>query len=533
VFGLPILLWAVVLVAPSLASSCALAIVGVQAVYFLLSPTAERAVWTLLSYLFSVGGAPLVLYGTTFATVPGWITWLSYLLIPFIAAIRLGRRYRWRGCGIVVPCVALTLTGFFSMLVNQASPNDWIGWTLHNLRYPLLFLVLRNSPLGIVQYRAITGAFLVLVLIQIPATGLQYVVSSLSPTGWNEDQTVGTMYGAQTGLMGLTVVVGFASLFSSALISRRHPLVILACFAVWLPLIVGGAGFSLVLGVLLAGYILLRSGFDVRQRATMAGGMLRMRRHVLALIPLSALATGGFMLASIMMFQDRGTNAASRNDDTNTASRSELTDWLTGRSANLTSLAAFTDPNVAVDQSRQRFIATAFQWFSRHPADLVLGSLGPRIALGQSVSRVSTLSSEVTASETASVGTTTSPLETINRDVGLPPNAVQFVVQLPRTLLEVGLVGLACFIWLHWQAWQIGWRAARRAGVDPWIRSQVLAFEAIWLLYALLTVLYLDVWRVDQTGFAFWLWTAALASVAYGMPTPPSARSNGTVETTA
>jgi hypothetical protein len=119
-----------------------------------------------------------------------------------------------------------------------------------------------------------------------------------------------------------------------------------------------------------------------------------------------------------------------------------------------------------------------------------------------------------------------SPFEAINLAVGLQAGAVQFVVQLPRTLLEVGLAGLACLFWLYWQAWRVGRQAARSSEQDPWLRAQALAFEAIWLLYVVLAVFYQDVWRVDQTSFAFWLWAAVLAGAGARPPidSAPDAR---------
>jgi hypothetical protein len=178
-----------------------------------------------------------------------------------------------------------------------------------------------------------------------------------------------------------------------------------------------------------------------------------------------------------------------------TGGATELSDYF-GEQGNprLTSLAAFTDPLVSASRSRQQFMATTFTWFAARPAQLLFGSIGPRLALG----------------DQASVFGGASPLAEVNLAVGLPPDESPFLTQYPRMLLELGLVGLAAYLWLLWRAFRVVQREARSGIHAPWYTGQYLAFKVMFIIYVVVAPLYVDAWRVDALSLPFWLWAAAL-----------------------
>lgn len=472
VFGLPLFFWAAMLLAPSWSRYWVWLVASLQMCYFFVNPTTERAVWVLLSYLFSLGGGSLA-GNPAIKSVPAWMAWLSYVVIP-VACLQTWRKkprssFRY-GKRVFLPLVALISVSLLSALIHRASIFDWLGWQLHFLRYPLFFLLLINSNIAPVTYRSWINTFIALAVLQIPTTIGQFLVF-----GFVGDAVVGTMFGGQTGLMGLVVAIAFCAKLGQAVASHQSLLRITYLFTMLIPLILGGAGFSLLVSILLFFYLYLRS-------------LASYRMSFKSLLMLSM----GFVLTTFLIFSLRTSTLYGM---------SELTSWMNSSHPTLTSIEAFTNPLFANSHSRQQFAATTITWFSQNPQDLFLGSLGPQIGLGHQRASIARL---------LGLDAVNLPMSKINVAVGLPRGWPQFITSLPRILLEVGLLGLLCFLWLFWAVRPIGSRASWVARYDVWFRGQMLGFNAIWLLYVILGTLYIDIWRHDQPSFAFWLWAAAL-----------------------
>jgi hypothetical protein len=102
------------------------------------------------------------------------------------------------------------------------------------------------------------------------------------------------------------------------------------------------------------------------------------------------------------------------------------------------------------------------------------------------------------------------PLAYINMAAGFPPNTAQSNVQLPRVLLEVGLVGLSCFLWLYYIPLKKALSIRKSQILSPMAASLSIGFQAVWLIVVVFSIFYVDSWRFDQTSFAFWLIAAAV-----------------------
>lgn len=483
VYGLPILLIASILFAKPISVYVVLIVVSLQLGYFLINPTPQRGVWVLLSYLFSIGGQRSAVYLAFFPTLPSWIPLFSYLIIPIIAVRFYVTRNKFQHpTAMRWVLIGLLFFTFLSTLLHRVHIFHWIGWALHFLRYPLLFLVLVNTNISRSTYQTWLNAFVYLAILQIPVTILQ----SISWGQVGSDLIVGTMIGAATGLMGLTLVVASCAMLSKALAEMNFGLGILA-FMLFIPIYLGGSGFPLGIGILLILYIVILWGIGFKRAHKLRAKPIKLLfLPVLGLFSMIVIATVN--VVPKIIYQGHGA--------------SQLTHWIEGSSSRHTSWEAFTDPYISAYGSRQMFIATTFEWFRQNPTELLLGTLGPRFGLSQQGAAFAAL---LGSGEYA-------PLAYINSAVGLPATAPQSVTQLPRVLLEIGLSGLVCFYLLFAYLWRMVNRLWQDSGADTWLQVQIMTFKAIWLIYVVFGVLYIDVWRLDMLSFAFWLWAATLYS---------------------
>lgn len=478
VYGLPVGLSLLMLFLPDLGAIWVGTVVAIQMLYFLIHPTAERSVWVLCSYIFSVGGSTLFNPAYPALTqVPGWITWLSYIIIPVAVAGQLVRRTRWRTAGIFTPLMALIGLSALSALLHQAGPLNLIGWLAHFLRYPLWFLALVNSDVRPDTARAWLRAYITLSILQIPTAIIQFLILAPDPAK-SFDAIVGTMFGSQSGLMAMAVLAGLHGCLGYALAARRPIYRLLPIFLLFIPIMLAGAGFVLIAGVLTVSFLVMTWGVTVRQ-PRQGRFLITLKRRLMPVI------AGGFLLSASAVTLALTLFASSID---------ELRSWFTGAIPSLTSIRAFIDPVFAATSSRQQFIATTFAWFRLYPEQIFFGSLGPQLGLG--------VQSSGLLGETA--------MSRINEAVGLSRLIVQFNVQLPRTILEIGLVGLGLFYWLFGIVWKRSTGSQTGGQEEPWVRGQTFAFCATGFLYLVLGLLYLDIWRLDQVNFAFWLWAAAL-----------------------
>lgn len=481
--GPPLFLWGAMLVAPSQSTIWAWLVVFFILATLVVKPTPYHATWVLIAYVFSVGGSDLATGNEYFQGIPGWVAWLTYpsifLILGFTIVLRHRRLFFWSDRRLIFPIVFLFGVSLVGSLLNGSGPLNWIGWLLHYLRYPILAIALLNSPIGPNHYRHLTSAFLVAVVIQVPTTFVQAI--ALRQVG---DRIVGTVYGGLTGLMGLAVAMGFFVLLSLALTRRRSIFVVGASFGILIPLFLGAAGFSLVISLLLSVYLIVRWGINTKSTQTQRIVLrIRPKMVILAILGISAIVSVGWYLTTF------------------SHGMAELADWLQSEKPTLTSYRAFVDPSFAGSRSRQRFIATTLQWYLNNPAQIVFGSIGPNMSLGEQ--------GRVLAEMTGSTRLLP-PLGTINVVVGLPASAIQFVVSLPRILLEVGLVGLLGFVALFLPPLWVAVRIYRSPLSDPRLAAHALAFHAIWLLYVVFGAFYVDIWRHDLPSLGFWLWTAML-----------------------
>jgi len=487
VFGTVLGLWLALLISPDRGDQWIWVAVGLQMAFFMIKPNAERAVWTLLAYLFSIGGAQLAIYNEILRSVPSWITWLSYVIISLAVIFTLIQRRRFYGTKFLLPVIALLISTLIIAVMYQVSIIDWLGWCLHFLRYPLLFFALINMSISISTYKIWIFILIGLAVVQIPTTMYQAVslgVDVMSGITGTVDLTTGTMYGAQTGVMGLTVVMIFCLFFGIILETNKSIIMILLSFTLFIPLLLGGSNFALALGPIMAVYLVIRWGTGRDNYQEKKSFKLNYRFIWILYI-------GLFIFISVFVITrvvyPTGT--------------SELLDWLNRTNPALTSLMAFTNPLFSSPQSRQRFVATVVNWFRLYPMDMVLGAIGPHLGLGSQGNIFRGL---------VGVNTNFIPLARINMAAYLYPDEPQFGVLLPRVMIEVGLVGLLCFLWLFWQAREVGSQARKKILKSHYLKGLTLGFEGIWLIYVIICVLYMEIWRVDQLSFIFWLVVAAI-----------------------
>lgn len=484
VYGLPLFFWMSMLILPNQGHIFAMITVGLQFTYFLRKPTVERSGWFLLSYLFSLGGNRVVL-GT--GSVPIFFNLLSYLVIPWVVLrVLLSKKMKY-GHSLIKPLLILLFFSFMSALWHTEgliSLLDWIGWVLHFLRYPFWFLALINTNIPTSIYRAWIRHFIGLSVLQIPSTIIMFL--SGIPSG---DGLLGTMYGAQTGLMGLTIVVAFCAGFAESLFRRLSTYKKILLFLLFIPPLLGGAGFSLLLLTVLFIYLMV-----LRLKIGLTQNLWPERRRFIMRINL-------FLITTLLLFSLLFSSIKlGFGEVILLGGVDEFADLLNGRTTSLSSIKSFTDPHYAPYHSRQKFIATVARWFYYNPHDLLLGSLGPHFGYGEQ----GQIFARLIGIEAPDV------LSKVNLAVGLPASLRQNSVQLPRILLELGLVGLFCFWLLFRQVRQVGQAVLQLPEVDPWVRGQALGFKGIWLLYVVLSVFYIDVWRLDHSSFPFWLWAAML-----------------------
>ena len=463
------MLWFAMLVAPALVAYWVWSVIVCQMLFFLIRPSVERGMWVLLSYLFTLGGSS----GWTYDGGPVWITWLTYTIIPLMFLHTLLRPHQKFNSRILIPLIFLCIISGLSAWINQANWVHVLAWWAHFLRYPILFLLLISLPINFSTYKVWIKAYMGLALLQIPTTVLKFVFVTE-----NVDAIFGTMHGGLTGNMGLAVLVGICIALGLGLSNKNESKYILVALGLFVPLIVGSVNFPLLMGVVVGIWIILDWGV----------------KYLISIIKVKRKFIYIFIVGILAIFPIMGSILAMPKSQT-----SELQQLLEGQFNNPRTYEAFVNPDLSFVpySSRQMFIATTVEWFRQNPSDLLLGSIGPRIGLGHQAGKLSNAKDGL------------SPIAHINEAVGVPVTMTQYSVQLPRTLLEVGLIGLIGFWWLFWSV-RPGRKVLQDARLDPWLAGLVLGFGGIWWLQVLLCVLYADIWRIDHLNFGFWLCAAAL-----------------------
>jgi hypothetical protein len=355
IFTLPILLWAGMVFAYDQAVYWVWIVLIAQMGYFLVNPSVERAVWVMISYLFTLGG------GTEWGLAgPRWTTWLSYVIIPIAFLHTLIRRHQKFEARALAPLCTLSLISFLSAWIHHVTFVDLLAWHLHFFRYPILFLALVSASIPLSTYQVWIKTYLGLVLLQIPATMGQFLWWAQSGTSviGAEDGMLGTIYGGLTGMMGLTVLVGFCSALGGALAYRKPVPGIAVLFLLFTPLILGGSSFPLAAGVMLAFYIIFRwcARYTIES--------IRVKVRSIGIL-LGGIAVAVFIGLIVVRAQSR---------------LAELSGMVRGQILDTRTYKAFVtpDPEFVPYSSRQMFIGTTVQWFRQNPEDLLLGSLGPR-----------------------------------------------------------------------------------------------------------------------------------------------------------
>lgn len=418
-------------------------------------------VWTLALILYTffiIGridpGPPLI------SDWPVFLRWGTYLLIPLFALVHLAVRHSpgraWRSTPIDLPLALLFLVMILSALINGSSPLLAVMAFGVYLRYPLLFLALVNSKTSETEFRRLVRIFVILVVVQVPLTVLQaFFLQELG------DNVGGSLGGFGTGGLAMMIIAVQALLIARLLILGWQWRPFLLYLVLFVPIILGDAVAGVVFSLSVTGFLILRASATRRVLGILAA-------FAVALVLLWGLAALGTFGSTFQMVATEGPQRSLGANDYGFRP---------------------DDPTATSGATRaNNLVATPWFFLSREPAKLVVG-FGPNsLYNGRALGAQGPLCTQLA----------------IGGDL---VRCVSY--QLPRTLLELGLTGLILGYALLVPLLVSAQRVRARTTETAW-QIGILAFEGIWVLYALLAVFYLDIWREDYISILFWVMGAAI-----------------------
>ncbi len=379
------------------------------------------------------------------------VRWLSYVVIPVFALLVLARVLlsgrRWRRTGLEYWFAALALLTVVSGIINHTGATAIVASLAVYLRYGLLFITLYNLDWSERPYWDFIRA-LVLVAVTLIAEAI-FNRLFLGRHGDMTFFTTGVQFG--TSNAGLLMVYATCVVCAQALVTRWR----------WYHLL-----FLVLLGV--AGWIAsIRSLLILVPLLPLT--MWAVRRRLIGRRRLPRLALAGLAgLVSMAM-----------------ALGPDLTDYRVAfglpHFVQLRTIGVQDALAIMIDQNRE--------WLGFGPRSYSPGSLGSEGEMYQ--------------------------LELHRHSDYWVANFAQG--ELTIGLVELGVVGFAVY-WLMLVAVLVTalrfWREYQAAEPDARQRQRwsliTLAFVGIWIHYALLGLIYYDIWRLDATSLVFWVFAAAI-----------------------
>ena len=376
---------------------------------------------------------------------------LSYLIIPVFALLVLARVLlsgrRWRRTGLEYWFVALALLTVVSGLVNHTGASAIILSLAIYLRYGLLFMALYNLGWGERPYWDFIKALVLVAVALIAEAIFNRVLFGKFSDG--TFFTTGVQYG--TSNAGLLMVYATCVVFAHALVTRwrwYHLLFLIGLgVAAWI---------ATIRSLLILVPLLPLTMWAVRQRLV---GTRRLPRLALA-------GLVGFTGLAMALGPDLAAPS---------------TAFGVPFFVQLRTIGVQDVLTIMVEQNRE--------WLGFGPRSYSPGTLG-------SAGEMYQLEIQRHSSYWVS-----------NFALG----------ELTIGLAELGLVGFGVY-WLMLTAVLVSalqfWREYMAAEPDARQRERwsliSLAFVGIWIHYALLGLIYYDIWRLDATSLVFWVFAAAI-----------------------
>lgn len=392
--------------------------------------------------------------------LPQKVVWLSdgifflFFLHVIFAAVRTGR---WRRTVIDLPLLFFLAAIILSALANHSGLLATMLGLRFYLKFPLFYVLLVNLQFEPRVFQTYQKWFLGLIFLQIPFTIFEFFVLK-----WRIDDVGGTLGPGGTSQMGLMCVLAQCVFLTYLFEGSKHRVrYFLYTVLLLIPAVLGSINASFLFLTLLLGFILVRKLFS--------RGALRM----LVIIPGLVLALWGSLKIYSEIMPENTAVMMLQNP------RAVWEVMFSGRLHKGRSINRLVQIPSAFQQawsSKGKF------WFGEGPYEYAEFS-------------------KVTASEDEFES------EKFLSGIGY--------VQITRTLLELGMLGMVASIWLMGAVWWLAWRYCRTAATeDQFLRGRTV--ELMWVFFAVLATAYGPVWQVEHVAIPFWVWVASLSAV----PTP-------------
>ena len=396
------------------------------------------------------------------ACFPRKVVWLSdgiFFLLFFHVILSAVRTGRWQRTVIDLPLLFFLAVIIMSAIANRNGLLPTLLGLRFYLKFPLFYLLLVNLRFEPRTFQTYQKWFLGLVFLQVPATIFEFFVLH-----WRIDDVGGTLGPGGTSQMGLMCVLAQCVFLACLFESSKHRFkYFVYTILLLIPAVLGSVNASFLFLIALLGFILVQKLFS--------RGALRL----LLIIPCLALALWGSLKIYSEIMPENTAVMMLQNP---------RAVWEVMWSGNLNKGRSINRLVQIPSAFRQAWSSWERLWFGEGPYEY-------------------SEFSKVTGSESEFES------EKFLSGIGY--------VQITRTLLELGLLGILASIWLMGSIWWLAWRYTRTAvGEDQFIRGR--SVELMWVFFAVLATAYGPVWQMEHVAIPFWVWVASLSAI----PTPQS-----------
>lgn len=392
--------------------------------------------------------------------LPSKVVWLSdgiFFLLFFHVLFTAVRTGRWQRTVIDLPLLFFVGVIILSALMNHTEFLPTLLALRFYLKFPFFYLILVNLKFEPQTYQTYKNWFLGLVLLQVPVTIFEYVVLH-----WRIDDVGGTLGPGGTTQMGLMCLLAQCLCLTYVFEASKQRLKYLIYTVLLLiPAVLGSVNANFLFLMPLLGFICLRKLFT--QNAS----------RLLVMVPVLILALlGSLKLYTTLMPENTAALILSRP-----------------RAA----LEVIFSGNLDRSQSINRLvqIPSAVEQALSSPARFLLGQ-GP-----------------YEYAEMSKVVGTESQLRTFRFFSGIAS------IEITRTLLEIGILGIMALILLLGSIWLLIRRSIKAAVTE----DQMLlgrSVELMWVFF-ILAGAYGLTWQMEHLAIPFWVWVASLSAG----PAPP------------
>jgi hypothetical protein len=390
------------------------------------------------------------------------LRWATYGAYPLFALLMLVRG--WALGSLRVPLVVLgfLVLGPVALLSAVLNRTELVSLALAlgvYLRYPILFAAVVLARIPHERLTRLVGLYEILMLLQIPIVVLQFAL------GARNDEVGGTLGGFGTGALGL-MMAAVQQLFLARMLRQgftwRFGLAYLGCF---MPMVLGEAVGTLFFALVASGVQVIRSA----NPAWILRGALA--AAAVALVFFASVALTGWTeeLADWNILLTRGPLANVGLDG-----RDQL-------------LVGSTD-DLSVTRG-DLLIGIPLFFLDRHPESLWFGFGPGALYNGRALGAQGVLCEQLALS-------------------GGPILCTSY--QVSRTLLEVGIVGVAASVLAVVLLWLLAERVVKQSFDERW-RTLAFGMQGMLIGYGVLAPFYADPWREDHVSILVWLVAAALA----------------------